>query len=167
MSARTPRGIHFETEGIVSASPDIVWDILTDYRKGHPSINPPQAFSDFQVESGGKGAGTVMRFTFHVAGTKRRMRQVVSEPEPGHVLVEEDIDGPTRTTFTLTPVDGGRKTRVLITTDQAASSGITGMIERLATPMIAPTMRRLYREELDRLDALAQRWPTSATSSAQ
>ena len=40
----------------IHARPETVWHILTDYREGHPSIPPPQAFSDFQVESGGKGA---------------------------------------------------------------------------------------------------------------
>ncbi|HEU0027328.1 MAG TPA: SRPBCC family protein [Ktedonobacterales bacterium] len=167
MSTQSPQSMHFEAEATLDARPETVWDILTDYREGHPNITPPQAFSDFQVESGGKGAGTVMRFTFRIAGTKRHMRQIVSAPEPGRVLVESDIDGPTRTAFTLTPVDGGRQTRVLITTDQAASRGVAGAIERLLSPLVAPTMRRLYWEELSRLEALARRWPQVASPSAQ
>lgn len=167
MTDRASQGVRFEAEATVDARPETVWDILTDYRDAHPRIIPPQFFSDFQVESGGRGAGTVIRFTFRVAGTKRHMRQVVSEPEPGRILVERDIDGPTHSTFTLTPVDGGRKTHVLITTDQAASAGIAGAIERLLAPLLAPSMKRIYLEELSRLEALAQGRLHGATAPTQ
>lgn len=165
MADRKAQGIHFEAEATMGVSPETLWDILTDYREGHPNIIATQAFSDFQVESGGKGAGTVFHFTFRAVGVTRKMRQIVSEPEPGRVLVEADIDGPTRTTFTLTPVDGSCQTRVVITTNQATSPGVTGVMERLLAPMVAPTMRRLYLEELARLETLAQRWPSNAAGN--
>ena len=166
MAIQQLRDIYFEAEAIVHARPETVWDILTDYREGHPTIIPPQAFSDFTVESGGKGAGTVIRFTFRYAGVRRQMRQIVSEPEPGRVLVEANTDGLARTTFALSPMDDGRQTHVRITTDQAASSGLAGMAQRLVTPLVAPAMRRLYLEELGRLDALAQHWPKSEPAPA-
>ena len=40
---------------------------LADMRDHHPRFLPP-AFSDFQVESGGVGAGTVTRFKIRPAG---------------------------------------------------------------------------------------------------
>jgi hypothetical protein len=165
MATETAKGIHFEAEGLVNASAGTVWDILTDYRNGHPRILPP-AFSDFVVESGGKGAGTVMRFTFHGAGTTRHFHQVVSEPEAGRVLVETDLNGPAHTTFTLTPLDDGRQTRVHIATDQTTDPGIAGALARLLTPLVTPTMRRIYQDELQRLDTLAQRWPNAAITPA-
>lgn len=164
MATTAPANIHFEAEAVVQARPEVVWDILTDYINGHPKIIPPQAFSDFVVESGGKGAGTIMRFTFRATGMTRKMRQIASIPEPGRVLVEADVAGPTRTTFALTPLDGGQRTRLRIATDQATDPGFAGAVARLLTPLIAPTMRRLYLEEIQRLDALAQTWPTPDSS---
>ena len=167
MADQESRGMHFEAQATVDARPETVWDILTDYRDAHSLIIPPQFFSDYEVESGGRGAGTVIRFAFRVAGTKRHMRQVVSEPQPGRILVERDIDGPAHSTFTLTPVDGGRKTRVLITTDQVTRPGIAGAVERLLAPLLAPSMKRMYLQELSRLEALAQGRLHSAGAPAQ
>jgi hypothetical protein len=56
---------------------------------------------------------------------------------------------------------------VLITTDQVASPGIAGVIERLLTPLLAPSMKRIYLEELSRLEALAQRRLHGATAPTQ
>jgi hypothetical protein len=154
--------LRFEASATIRARPAVVWDILTDYREGHPNILPPDAFSDFRVEAGGKGNGTVIAYTFHAAGVRRAMRHLVSEPAPGQTLVEADAAGDTRTTFTLTPLDDGRQTLVKIATNQRASGGVRGAIERLLTPLLAPTMQRIYAEELRGLDALAQRWPRDA-----
>ena len=157
------RGVTFEASAPIRARPAVVWAILTDYRNGHPNILPPRAFSDFRVLEGGQGAGTVMTFTFHVAGATRAVRHVVSVPDPGRTLVEGEPDGSSVTTFTLTPLDDGQRTQVHISTTQRGQSGLRGAIERLLTPLLAPTMRRIYLDELARLDALAQRWPTSGT----
>lgn len=157
MATTAATGIHFEAEATVRARPEVVWDILTDYINGHPRILPP-AFSDFAVETGGRGAGTVMRFTFSGVGPARHFHQVVSEPQPSRVLVEADIDGPARSTFTLTPVDGGQQTRLHIATDQTTESGFTGAMARLLASLLAPSMRRIYLDEIARLDALAQEW---------
>lgn len=153
------RDLRFEASGAIQARPAVVWDILTDYRKGHPNILPPSAFSDFKVEAGGKGAGTVISYTFRAAGATRTARHRVSEPAPGQTLVEADPEGAVRTSFTLTPLDEGSRTLVRITTVQRASSGPRGAVERLLAPLFAPAMRRIYLDELRRLDALAQRWP--------
>ncbi|HZC07022.1 MAG TPA: SRPBCC family protein [Ktedonobacterales bacterium] len=155
------QGIRFEASATIHARPEIVWSILTDYQNGHPNILPPSAFSDFRVVEGGIGAGTVTTFLFHVAGSKRAVRHAVSTPAPGQTLVEAEPDGATTTTFMLSPVDDGRQTRLTITTAQRGSAGARGVIERLMAPLIAPAMQRIYQDEMQRLDALAQRWPIS------
>jgi uncharacterized protein YndB with AHSA1/START domain len=160
MSAQSAsQGVTFEASAPIQAQPEVVWDILTDYRNGHPNILPPKAFSDFRVVEGGRGAGTVMTFKFHVAGATRAVRHVVSAPDPGRTLVEGEPDGSSVTTFTLTPLDDGQRTQVHISTIQRGQGGLRGAIERLLTPLLAPAMQRIYQDELARLDALAQRWP--------
>jgi hypothetical protein len=57
----------------VSASADVrapaekVYAILADYRHGHPQIVPRPPFGLLEVEQGGYGAGTVIRFQKFVA----------------------------------------------------------------------------------------------------
>jgi uncharacterized protein YndB with AHSA1/START domain len=159
-AADTANSIHFEVEGLISAPATIVWDILTDYHNGHPRILP-SAFSDFTVESGGKGAGTVISYTFRAAGISRRIRHNVSEPDPGHLLVEDAPGDPTRTTFTLTPAGDGGRTRLVIATDQTTPPGLTGAITRLLAPLFALVVHAIYQDEIQRLDELAQRWPAA------
>lgn len=158
--------IHFEGEGTVNARPEIVWDILTDYRDGHQRILPKPYFSPITVEEGGKGAGTVMAFDTRVAGSTRHFHQRVSAPEPGRVLVEHDLVGDGATTFTLTPVDGGARTHLHITTDTPGSSGLRGALEGLFMPPVKRLMMRIYTQEIANLDTLAQTWSVS-TGAAQ
>lgn len=153
------REIHFEASAPIQARPAVVWDILTDYRNGHLNILPPYAFSNMRIEAGGKGAGTIISYVFRAAGVKRTMRHIVSAPSPGQALVESDAEGSVRTTFALTPLNEGHQTLVNISTVQRGRGGPLGAIEQVMTPLIAPTMRRIYLDELRRLDALAQGWP--------
>jgi hypothetical protein len=54
-------------------------------REHHPRFLPP-AFSDFRVESGAVGAGTITRFKLTAGRRTREYRMQVAEPEPGRVL---------------------------------------------------------------------------------
>lgn len=157
--------IRFEGEGTVNARPEVVWDILTDYRDGHQRILPKPFFSALTVEEGGKGAGTVMAFDTHLNGSTRHFHQRVSAPEPGRVLVEHDIDGTGATTFTLTPVEGGARTRLHIETDTPGSDGLRGALEGLFMPMVRGTTTRIYAQEITNLDALAQTWTMMTPAS--
>lgn len=152
------RDMRFEASAPIHASPAVVWDILTDYRQGHAKIIPPDVFSDFRVEAGGRGAGTTIAYTFHAAGVTRAMRHIVSEPTPGQTLMESDADGSSHTTFALAPLSDGSQTLLTITTVERGHSGVRGVVERLLGPLLAPTMRRIYLDEMRRLDALAQHW---------
>ncbi len=142
--------IQVSAEGIVMAPAEDVYRYLADYREHHPRFLPA-AFSAFQVESGGIGAGTVVRFRMAVGGSSREYRQRVSEPEPGRVLVETGMESGEVTTFTVTPE--GTASRVRIDTRFADSGGVRGLVERLVAPRL---LRRLYADELGRLDRYAR-----------
>ncbi|MHB8596469.1 MAG: SRPBCC family protein [Ktedonobacteraceae bacterium] len=149
------RQITVSVARLLNADAEDVYTMIADYRQGHPRIVPPEHFSHLEVEKGGYGDGTVIRFTMTVLGTKQSFYQRVMEPEPGHVLVEQDIDSPRNitTTFTVTPVEQGVKSHVRITTIMNASPGIQGMIESIVVPFVNP---RIYRKELKLLEQVAQ-----------
>jgi len=143
--------IYVAAERPVAAPPDIVYRCLADYREHHPRILPP-AFSDLQVEQGGVGAGTVFRFRLTTAARSREGRMVVAEPEPGRVLTETDAASSLVTRFTVLPEGAG--SRVRIETTWQGAGGIGGFFERLFAPRV---LRRLYIDELARLDQYARR----------
>ena len=132
----------------IDAPPDRIYGIIRDYHHGHPSILP-KAFSNLKVEQGGVGAGTKIRFDATVFGRTQQYVGVVSEPEPGRVLVEQYSE-PTAsaTTFIVEPQDGGRAATVTFLTEVPGRGGIAGRIERwLANRILQP----IYAEELKNL----------------
>jgi hypothetical protein len=139
---------HAEASDIINAPPEQVYAILADYHEGHPAILPARYFSGLTVTAGGQGEGTAVTVHMNVFGAKAVYNMVVSEPEPGRVLVEEDQAAGVVTTFALEPLNGAGQTRLTISTKARASSGLRGLIEKLANPAI---MRKIYREELRQL----------------
>jgi len=148
--------IEAKESATLNARPQDVYAIIADYHNGHPRIVPPETFSDMQVEQGGYGEGTVIRFKMKSLGVVQEFHHHVTEPEPGRVLVEQDIDSPQHvvTTFTVTPVENGQKSHVEITTVMNASPGVRGVIERFVVSVLNP---RVYRQELKLLEAVAQK----------
>jgi uncharacterized membrane protein len=142
--------IHVSAERAVDAPANAVYGYIADMREHHPRFLPP-AFSDFEVESGGVGAGTVTRFKVTAGGRSREYRMEISEPEPGRVLAESDTNSSLRTTFTVTP--DGERSRVRIATSWEGAGGIGGFFERLFAPRV---MRGIYADELDRLNSYAR-----------
>src|SRR5438270_5204715 len=134
----------------VDAPADVVYRYLADMREHHPRFLPP-AFSGFEVESGGVGAGTVTRFKVTAGGRTREYRMEVAEPEPGRVLTESDTASSLVTTFTVTPE--GDRSRVRIATTWEGAGGVGGFFERLFAPR---AMRGIYVDELDRLNTYAR-----------
>jgi uncharacterized protein YndB with AHSA1/START domain len=132
----------------IDAPADEVYGYVADMRQ-HERFLPP-AFSDFQVEEGGVGAGTVTSFKLTAGGRTRSYRMRVSEPVPGQTLIEADASSSLTTTFNVTARQGG--SQVSITTSWDGASGIGGFFERTFAPR---ALRRLYLEELDRLSAYA------------
>jgi hypothetical protein len=137
------------TERTVAAPADVVYGFIADMREHHPHFLPP-AFSDFHVESGGVGAGTITRFTLSAGGRARQCRTRIAEPEPGRVLTESDTESGAVTTFTVTPQGGATVVRISSVWD--GPGGITGFLERLLAPRV---MRRIYADQLERLAAYA------------
>jgi hypothetical protein len=137
-------------EGMVDAPADEVYRYVADMRDHHPHFLPP-AISDFEVESGGVGAGTVTRFKMTAGGRTREYHMQVGEPEPGRILTESDMDSSAVTTFTVTAK--GEASLVQISTAWDGAGGIGGMFERMFAPRV---LHAIYADELKRLDSYAR-----------
>ena len=135
----------------VGAPADVVYGIIADYRNGHPHILPRKYFEWLEVEQGGRGEGTVIRFQMRVLGQTRVLRAAVSEPERGRVLVETDTGGggPV-TTFTVEPEGSG--SQVTISTALTSAGGPLGVLERF---VLRRVLRRIYARELEQLGRVA------------
>jgi hypothetical protein len=141
--------IRAERSLYIDAPAASVYEILADYRERHPGILPP-AFSNVKVEAGGVGAGTIVRFDVKIGGTKRTVRAAITEPQPGRVLVETDLDRGGVTTFEIDP-RGQQACEVTILTEWQ-TPGLRGVVERWVAP---PKLQALYREELRNLQQAA------------
>ena len=122
-----------------------IWTILTDYRVHHPAILPPHIFRKLEVLSGGTGAGTRFRLTMRMGGKDHVSEQTVSEPRPGHTLVERADDGSVETRFLLEPLDGGAATLLTFDTDYTLPAGFFLPLQRWGADNI---LRGLFRQEM-------------------
>jgi hypothetical protein len=158
-----PRQHTVSVSATIAADADRVYGIIADYRNGHPRILPPQ-FSKLTVEKGGVGAGTVITFKMRLFGRTQNFRAMVTEPEPGRVLVETNCDRyESVSTFTVDPIDGSHSSRVTISTELQTHGGIAGTIER---GLVTWVLRPIYRRELELLAALAERWQKLSAAGA-
>ena len=137
-------------EGTFEAPADTVYRYIADMREHHPRFLPP-AFSDFRVESGGVGAGTITRYKLTAGGRTREYRTKIAEPAPGRVLTESDTGSSAVTTFTVSPQ--GTASLVQISTAWDGAGGIGGLFERMFAPRV---LRAIFTDELSRLDAYAR-----------
>jgi hypothetical protein len=121
----------------------VLYHCLADYRTHHrPEGFLPPAFSDLEVLKGGVGDGTEARWVVD-AGGRRTITAKITEPVPGHTLLET-ADGLV-TTFTVDPTTAGARVRFETVIDEP---GVRGLLTRLFAPrMLAP----LYADELVRL----------------
>jgi hypothetical protein len=156
------RQINVKAAAVLNARPQDVYAAIADYRNGHPNIVPKENIYDLQVEQGGYGEGTVIRFKVKALGTELTFHQRVSEPEPGRMLVEQDIDSHENatTTFTVNPVGQGQQAHVEIATTMNPSPGLKGLVQRLLVPLINVPV---YRKELKLLEAFAQQKRATTT----
>jgi hypothetical protein len=142
--------------GRVDAPAAQVYAIIADYRRHHPHIVPPQYFTRLDVLAGGVGAGTRTRVEMRVLGKRRVFEQVITEPEPGRVLMETNADGSALTTFTV-EASNESSSHVTIATEVPLQPGIPGVLERLAVSLLLP---RIYKRELAQLAEYAGRQRT-------
>jgi hypothetical protein len=156
--------IKVKAAAILEAHAEDVYATIADYRQGHPNIIPKENLYDLQVEQGGYGAGTIIRFKSRILGVEQSFYQRVSEPEPGRILVEQDIDSVQNetTTFIVTPLEQGQKSHVEISTTVNANPGLKGLVEHLVAPRVLPS---IYRKELKLLEAVAQKRKISIVES--
>lgn len=140
--------ISVSAERTVGAPAPEVYGYIADYREHHQHFLPP-AFSDYHVESGGVGAGTITRFKFTAGGRTRQIRHQIAEPEPGRVLTESDTMSSSVTTWTVTPQ--GNTCLVQISTTWQGASGVGGFFERMFAP---PGLRRIHDGILTNLDSI-------------
>ena len=140
--------VEASAERTIDAPAGQVYGYLADMHQ-HPRFLPP-AFSDFNVEEGGVGAGTVTSFKVTAGGRTRDYRMRITEPEPGRTLVESDANSSLVTTFNVEPQ--GDKSLVRISTRWDGASGVGGFFERTFAPR---AMHRMFLDELERLNVYA------------
>jgi hypothetical protein len=143
------RTLRVEARANIGAAAPDVYRIIADYRTGHTRIIPRRYFRNLEVETGGYGAGTLIRYDLLAFGTTYHARARVTEPEPGRVLVETDLEKGAVTTFTVDPL-GGAQSRVTIATEMPTRAGVVGWLERAMTGRF---LRRVYDAELAQLDS--------------
>ena len=133
----------------IHAPAQVLYEIIADYREGHPRILPAKYFGRLDVEAGGRGAGTKIRFEMKAFGRSSVSTATVSEPIPGRELLET-LDTGIQTTFLIESLPG-ESSRVTITTTYA-KPGFQGWMDRLLAPGY---LRRVYKAELAQLARVA------------
>ena len=137
---------------IIPARRERVYALIANYHEGHPRIVPKQ-FSDLVVEQGGVGAGTIIRFQMNLLGKKQMFRAAVTEPEPGRVLVETDLEtNGAVTTFIVDPGSAPADSRVTISTILPVRGGALGFVEKMLSTWL---LRPIYVKELQNLARVA------------
>ena len=129
----------------VDASPDQVLAFLRDYRESRPRILTDN-YSQYRVESGGQGQGTVIGYHFAAGGRERDYRLSVEEDGAG--LSERDQLSSYVSRWTVAPDASGSQVTLEATWQGAA--GIGGVFERTFAPM---GLRRVFGEMLEKLAA--------------
>lgn len=144
---------------IIDAPVERVYQIIADYRHTHPLILPEKYFLSLEVEEGGFGEGTIVRFQMRLLGQTRSFRARVTEPEPGHILQETDLASGVQTWFRVSPADSQDCSEVTITTEFQAPDALQAFVARIM-------LEKVYRQELDLLDRLAEANIALAPSAA-
>ena len=142
--------IEVSADRMVEAPADVVYGYVAGLRDHRPHYLA-SAISDYTVETGGVGAGTIVRYRLTAGGRSREYELHVAEPEPGKVLSQSDARSSLVTRYTVIPHDA--VSRVRITTTWEGSGGVGGVFERLFAPKV---LRRVHAQELERLDAYAR-----------
>lgn len=141
----------FSVSAFIQSAPKNVYDIIADYKNGHPKILPKPPFVSLVVEKGGFGAGSVLKVQMKVAGKLQTFKTIVTEPEPGRVLLETNDTGYI-TIFTVEPRDNDKNSYVTFTTEIPSNSKLSKKIEFFFSKMILPAV---YKKELQMLAEVA------------
>jgi hypothetical protein len=152
MNNHKPERHTISASAIIPARRERVYSLLANYNDGHPRILPKQ-FTSVVVEEGGVGAGTVIRVQMSFFGKKQNYRAAITEPEPGRVLVETNLEANSWiTTFTVNPGSAPADSNVTISTELPVRAGFPGKIERVLSTLL---LRPMYVKELENLARVA------------
>lgn len=149
--------IRISESRVIPASAPALYDLIADYRTGHPRILPKEYFGSLEVLAGGRGAGTRIRFSMRAFGRTNVDTAEVSEPVPGREL-RETLPSGIVTTFTVEP-SGRHEATVTITTEYA-KSGLRGWLEKI---LATRYLRRVYVAELAQLARVAAAGPRDSS----
>jgi len=143
---------------MIHAPAEVIYRIVADYRNQHPQILPKRYFLSLDVEEGGLGAGTVVNFEMSLLGQRQSFHSLITEPEPGRLLVETDTKSGVETSFHVVPAKDNLSSVVTITTELKGRNVIEGFIAKML-------LQRVYVEELDLLAKLAEEQAGALQSS--
>jgi hypothetical protein len=141
----------FSVSSLIPSPSQIVYSIIADYKNGHPQILPKPPFVSLTVEKGGIGAGTVLLVKMKVMSKLQTFKTIVTEPEPGRVLVETNDTGYI-TTFTADSQNDGKHSYVTFTTEIPENSNLLKKIEFFFSKQYLPLV---YKKELENLAKVA------------
>lgn len=144
---------------IIHAPADVVYNLIADYRNGHPFILPKKYFLSMNVEEGGFGAGTVVNFTMRLLGQTQFFHSIITEPQPGRLLVETDIRSEIPTSFHVVSIGDGRQSRLTIATELKGQNMVEGFIAKWI-------LQKVYREELELIAKVAEEQAVKTRSSS-
>ena len=128
----------------IQAPTDAIYEIIADYRSKHPLILPKPYFVSLDVEEGGVGEGTIVNFKMRLLGRTQSFRSLITEPVPGHTLLETDLNSGISTRFDLSPLKNDQGTQVTISTELRNQGVMEGLVAKLL-------LQKIYRQELKRL----------------
>jgi uncharacterized protein YndB with AHSA1/START domain len=158
MQEKTMSKIQVQASRVINAPAQTLYNIMADYRVGHAAVLPKPSFKEMIVEKGGVGAGTTFRLRTEFMGQSFHYHMIVTEPQPGRLLVETDLDTGLSSRFTFEPLNGGSQTRMTIASEFVPGPGLKGVLERLLTPMM---MRRVFTQELHNVAAYVRQQPAA------
>jgi hypothetical protein len=115
----------------------------------HPLILPKPYFLDLDVEEGGFGEGTIVNFGMRILGRTQTFRSLITEPEPGRVLVETDLASGVATSFVVSPLQSGGRSQVAISTELKSRNLLEIFLAKRMLEMI-------YARELNLLAQVAR-----------
>jgi hypothetical protein len=145
LKGRNDMKARISAERLIDARADVIYHCIADYREHHrPEGFLPPAFSEFEIERGGMGAGTELRWVVEAGGRRRTVTATVSEPEPGRTLIETGSG--IVTIFTVEPTGDGARVRFDTVIEEG---GLQGILNRL---FVARILGPIYADELSRLE---------------
>ena len=148
--------VHVETEKLIHARPEVVYQYLADYRNKRPELLTPN-FQQYAVTKGGRGSGTVVTYVLHAGRRVRPYEMHVSEEGNASTLVEKDAGSSLITRWRVVPAGDSAQSRVTVSTDWEGGSGVGGFFERTFAPM---GLRGIYNTMLDQLELHVASVPT-------